>query len=405
MFWLMAAGKAGNGEEQSMTEAAKKFLSNEAAGELFTPITVGRWQLPHRVAMAPMTRSRAGQPGNIPTELMTEYYRQRAGAAVIITEATQVSAQAQGYAWTPGIHTAEQVEGWKKVTEAVHKEGGKIVVQLWHVGRISHRALQPGKQLPVAPSAIKPEGNAFIVDDSGNPAFVPFETPRALDRNEIHGIVADFVNAARNAIDAGFDGVEIHSANGYLLDQFLNTASNQRDDEYGGTVANRARLTLQVVDAVLATIGADRVGVRLSPLGHFNSMGMDDPEAMYSYLAEELNKRGLAYLHVISPRSQVPAESINLETSKQVHLADRVLKAIRSRYDGVLMLAGGFDRVSAETSLASGEADLLAFGKPFLANPDLPKRLQLRAELNQPNPQSFYGGGASGYTDYPFLVA
>ena len=402
MFWLMAKAhvKADNGKESVMTEAAKKFLSNEPAGELFTPITVGRWQLPHRVAMAPMTRSRAGQPGNIPTELMTEYYRQRAGAALIITEATQVSAQAQGYAWTPGIHTPEQVEGWKNVTAAVHKEGGKIVVQLWHVGRISHRALQPGKQLPVAPSAIKPEGNAFIVDDSGNPAFVPFETPRALDRNEIHGIVADFVSAARNAIDAGFDGVEIHAANGYLLDQFLNTVSNQRDDEYGGTVANRARLPLQVVDAVAATIGADRVGVRLSPLGHFNSMGMDDPEAMYSYLAEELNKRGLAYLHVISPRSQVPADD-----GKQVHLADRVLKAIRSRYDGVLMLAGGFDRASAETSLASGEADLLAFGKPFLANPDLPKRLQLRAKLNEPNPQSFYGGGASGYTDYPFLAS
>ncbi|NQD38485.1 alkene reductase [Permianibacter sp. IMCC34836] len=388
-----------------MTEAAKKFLSNDPAGELFTPITVGRWQLPHRVAMAPMTRSRAGQPGNVPTDMMTEYYRQRAGAALIITEATQVSATAQGYAWTPGIHTAEQVEGWKKVTDAVHREGGKIVVQLWHVGRISHRALQPGKQLPVAPSAIKPEGNAFIVDDQGNPAFVPFETPRALDRNEIHGIVADFVNAARNAIDAGFDGVEIHSANGYLLDQFLNTASNQRDDEYGGTIANRARLTLQVVDAVLATIGADRVGVRISPMGHFNSMGMDDPEAMYSYLSEELNKRGLAYLHVISPRSQVPADSADKETGKQMQLADRILKAIRSRYDGVLMLAGGFDRSSAETSLASGEADLLAFGKPFLANPDLPKRLQLRAALNEPNPQTFYGGGASGYTDYPFLVA
>jgi len=393
-----------------MNEAAKNVAINGTASEpiaseLFSPITVGRWQLPHRVAMAPMTRSRAGQPGNVPTELMTEYYRQRAGAALIITEATQVSAPAQGYAWTPGIHTPEQVEGWKKVTDAVHKQGGKIVSQLWHVGRISHRALQPGKQLPVAPSAIKPEGNAFIVDDRGNPAFVPFETPRALDRNEIHGIVADFVQAARNAIDAGFDGVEIHSANGYLLDQFLNTVSNQRDDEYGGTVANRARLTLQVVDAVLATIGADRVGVRISPLGQFNSMGMDDPETLYSYLSEELNKRGLAYLHLISPRSQVPSELIGSEISKQVNLADRILKSIRSRYDGVLMLAGGFDRSSAETSLANGEADLLAFGKPFLANPDLPKRLQLRAALNEPNGQSFYGGGASGYTDYPFLVA
>jgi N-ethylmaleimide reductase len=336
---------------------------------------------------------------------MTEYYRQRAGAALIITEATQVSAQAQGYAWTPGIHTPEQVAGWKNVTAAVHKEGGKIVVQLWHVGRISHRALQPGQQLPVAPSAIAPEGNAFIVDEQGNPAFVPFETPRALERDEIPGIVADFVQAARHAIDAGFDGVEIHSANGYLLDQFLNTHSNQRDDEYGGSVENRSRLTLQVVDAVVATIGADRVGVRISPLGQFNSMGMDDPEALFGYLATQLNTRGLAYLHVISPHSQVTAESIDKETSKQVHLADRVLKAIRSRYDGVLMLAGGFDRDSAETSLARGDADLLAFGKPFLANPDLPKRLQQRAALNAPNPQTFYGGGASGYTDYPFLVA
>ncbi len=388
-----------------MSDAAKHLSANESTSELFTPITVGRWQLPHRVAMAPMTRSRAGQPGNIPTDLMKEYYRQRAGAALIITEATQVSAQAQGYAWTPGIHTPEQVAAWKNVTAAVHEEGGRIVVQLWHVGRISHRALQPGNELPVAPSAIAAAGNAFIVDEQGNPAFVPFETPRALDRNEIHGIVADFVQAARNAIDAGFDGVEIHAANGYLLDQFLNTTSNQRDDEYGGSVANRARLTLQVVDAVEATIGADRVGVRISPLGQFNSMGMEDPEALYSYLAEQLNERGLAYLHVVSPRSQVPTESTDQESSKQLLLAERVLKAIRNRYDGVLMLAGGFDRASAEASLASGEADLLAFGKPFLANPDLPKRLQQRATLNQPNAQTFYGGGAAGYTDYPFLVA
>lgn len=367
---------------------------------LFSGITAGQMTLPHRIVMSPMTRSRAATPGNVPTALMAEYYAQRASAAFIITEATQVSAQAQGYAWTPGIHSEEQIEAWRKVTDAVHAKGGKIFVQLWHTGRISHRTLQPDQTTPVAPSEIRPEGNAFTLDANGVPAFVPFETPRALTADEIQVIVNDFADAAQNAIRAGFDGVEVHSANGYLLDQFLNTSSNQRDDEFGGSVVNRARFSLSVIDAVIARIGSDRVGVRLSPLGTFNSMGMDDPLAMFNYLAIALDARALAYLHVISPRTQVSADN-----AEQWALANQLLVDIRAHYRGVLVLAGGFTGTTAEQSLAAGEADLFAFGKPFLANPDLPIRLRKGANLNSANPQTFYGGDAQGYTDYPFLAA
>lgn len=365
---------------------------------LFTPVTVGQMALAHRVVMAPMTRSRAVR-NNTPTTLMAEYYGQRASAALIITEATQISAQAQGYAWTPGLHSPGQIAAWKNVTDAVHKKGGKIFVQLWHTGRISHSALQPDNATPLAPSALKAEGMAFITDANGAPAFVPFETPQAMTQADIAQVVSDFSDAAANAMQAGFDGVEIHAANGYLLDQFLNTSSNQRDDEFGGSIENRARFTLQVVDAVVARIGAEKVGVRISPLGSFNSMAMNDPQELFGYLVGELDKKSLAYLHMISPRVQVGAEHAD-----KMQVANQIIADVRKTFKGPLILAGGFDRDSAESVLRDGEADLIAFGKPFLANPDLPQRLQQRVPLNNADAQTFYGGDSKGYTDYPFLA-
>ncbi|MEK7322012.1 MAG: peptide deformylase, partial [Pseudomonadota bacterium] len=268
---------------------------------LFQPVKIGRYTLPHRMVMAPLTRSRARQPGNIPTALNACYYAQRASAALIISEATQVSLQGQGYTWTPGIHSREQVEGWRLVTDAVHDAGGLIFMQLWHVGRISHPALQPDQMLPVAPSAIKPGGEAFIENENGEGARVPFVTPRALQIEEMPYLIQQYARGARNALAAGFDGIEVHGANGYLLDQFINSRTNRRDDGYGGAIENRARLLLEVVETVTAIWGADRVGVRLSPLGGFNDIGDDQPETSFTYLAEKLNTYDLAYLHVINP--------------------------------------------------------------------------------------------------------
>ncbi|HSF49115.1 MAG TPA: alkene reductase, partial [Burkholderiales bacterium] len=256
--------------------------------QLYQPARLGRYELPHRIVMAPLTRSRARQPGNIPTPLNASYYAQRASAALIVAEATQVSQQGQGYAWTPGIHSHEQVEGWRIVTGAVHGAGGLIFLQLWHVGRISHPALQPDGMLPVAPSAIRPAGQAFIENENGEGALVPFVTPRALQTEEMPYIVQQYVRGAKNALEAGFDGVEIHAANGYLLDQFINSSTNERTDPYGGSIENRARLLLEVVEAVSEVWGPDRVGVRLSPLGAFNDMGDDDPEATFPYIADKL---------------------------------------------------------------------------------------------------------------------
>jgi N-ethylmaleimide reductase len=272
-----------------------------AAELLFQPTKLGRYELPHRMVMAPLTRSRARHPGNVPTTLNACYYAQRASAALIVTEATQVSQQGQGYAWTPGIHSREQVDGWRLVTDAVHKAGGLIFLQLWHVGRISHPSLQPDGMLPVAPSAIKPSGEAFIENENGEGQLVPFVTPRALQIEEMPFIVRQYARGSRNALEAGFDGVEIHAANGYLLDQFINSSTNQRADCYGGAIENRARLLLEVVEAVGDVWGQDRVGVRLSPLGTFNDMGDDEPETTFGYLAEKLNGCPLAYLHVVNP--------------------------------------------------------------------------------------------------------
>jgi N-ethylmaleimide reductase len=363
---------------------------------LFQPVRVGRYNLPHRIVMAPLTRSRAGQPGNVPTPLMACYYEQRASSGgLLISEATQVSMQGQGYAWTPGIHSREQVEGWRRVSDAVHEAGGFMFMQLWHVGRISHPALQPDRMLPVAPSAIRPAGQAFIENERGEGELTPFVAPRGLQIEEMPYVVAQYTRGAQNAMRAGMDGAEVHGANGYLLDQFLCTRPNQRTDEYGGAVENRARLLMQVIETVVDVWGPDRVGVRLSPLGTFNDIADDDPMATFDYISRKLNDFGLAYLHVINPVTAVPEPDPR---------AMPMVELIRKNYKGTLMLAGGFDADSAEEWLAKGRADLIAFGRKFLANPDLPQRLRERAPLNADDPATYYGGGAKGYTDYPSLA-
>jgi N-ethylmaleimide reductase len=366
---------------------------------LFQAIRVGRFELPHRIVMAPLTRSRAGQPGNVPTKLMACYYAQRASAAMIVSEATQVSMQGQGYAWTPGIHSREQVEGWRGVTDAVHQAGGRILLQMWHVGRISHPALQPDNMLPVAPSPIRPEGMAFIENQRGEGELVPFVSPRGLQNEEMPYLVAQYTRGALNAMRAGFDGVEVHGANGYLIDQFICSRTNRRTDEYGGSVENRARLLMEVTQTAIEAWGADAVGVRLSPLGTFNDIADDTPEQTFGYISEKLNDYRLAYLHIINPDAAALEKHLPLNPK-----AMRMLELIRRNYRGVLMLTGGFDRDSAKQWLEEGRCDLVGFGRKFLANPDLPERLRRAAPLNRDDPPTYYGGGAKGYTDYPSLA-
>jgi N-ethylmaleimide reductase len=355
--------------------------------DLFTPVQVGPYTLTNRIVMAPLTRNRAGE-GNVPQPLNVEYYAQRATAGLIITEATQVSPQGVGYPATPGIHSAAQIEGWRRVTDAVHARGGKIFLQLWHVGRISHPLLQPDGALPVAPSAVRPEGQAFTYEGPKD-----FVTPRALDISEIPGIIEQYRSGAQNALAAGFDGVEIHGANGYLPDQFLRDGSNQRTDAYGGPIENRARLMLEVTEAVCAVWGAERVGIRLSPLQPFNDMRDANPEATFSYIVEQLNRFGLGYLHVTEAGKDTPGAA---GPAFDLH-------KLRGIWKGVYMTNAGYDLARANAALAAGETDLVAFGVLFLANPDLPLRFARNAPLNAPDPATFYGGGAGGYTDYPFL--
>jgi N-ethylmaleimide reductase len=366
---------------------------------LYQPVQVGRYLLRHRVVMAPLTRSRSRQPGNVPSALNACYYAQRASAGLIVSEATQVSMQGQGYAWTPGIYSREQVEGWRLVTDAVHRAGGLIFLQLWHVGRISHPSLQPDGMLPVAPSAIKPAGQAFIENDKGEGELVPFVTPRALQVEEMPYLVRQYEHGARNALAAGFDGVEVHAANGYLLDQFIESGTNKRTDAYGGPVENRARLLLEVVEVVSRVWEPDRVGVRLSPLGAFNDISDDGPEATFGTIAAWLSDYRLAYLHVVNP-----ALAALDQGAKPDPRAVRMVDLMRGQYRGTLILAGGFDRDTAEAWIGQGKADLIAFGRKFLANPDLPERLRLRAPLNADDRSTYYGGGAKGYTDYPSIA-
>lgn len=368
------------------------------SGLLFKPIRVGVLELPNRIVMAPLTRSRARTPGNIPTELNACYYAQRASAGLIISEATQVSMQGQGYAWTPGIHSRAQVEGWRAIIDAVHQAGGRMFLQLWHVGRISHPALQPDRMLPVAPSPITPPGKAFIENELGEGELVPFVRPRALETEEVPYVVSQYARAARNALLANADGIEIHSANGYLLEQFLETGTNHRTDAYGGPIEHRARMLLDVIESCIEIWGADRVGVRISPLSTFNDAHDEDPAETYRYVAERLSEYKLAYLHVINPAAA------QLEKREPIpEHVEEMLAMIREKFHGPLMLAGGFDRVTAEQWLEAGHADLIAFGRAFLANPDLPDRLRRSTSLNEPDPTTFYGGGEHGYTDYPTI--
>lgn len=361
--------------------------------KLFTPLKIGAITAANRVLMAPLTRLRSIEPGDIPTPLMGEYYRQRASAGLIISEATQVSFQAKGYAGAPGLHTGEQVAAWKKITDGVHDAGGHIAVQLWHTGRISHSSLQPGGQAPVAPSAISAGTRTTLRDENGNAVRVDTSDPRALETDEIPGIVNDFRQAVGNAREAGFDLVELHSAHGYLLHQFLSPSANHRTDQYGGSVENRARLVLEVIDAAIAEWSADRIGIRVSPIGAFqNTDNGPNEEADALYLIEELAKRGIAYLHMSEP-----------DWAGGAPYTEAFRQKVRARFPGPIIGAGAYTVEKAEALIEKGLIDAVAFGRDFIANPDLVKRLQLKAELNPQRPDSFYGGGAEGYTDYPFL--
>ena len=352
--------------------------------DLFTPIQLGSYTLPNRIIMAPLTRMRAGI-GNVPTQMNTTYYAQRASAGLIISEATQVSLQGRGYARSPGIHSPEQIAGWQLVTDTVHAAGGRIFLQLWHAGRTSHPALQENGALPVAPSAIAAEGHAYT--PNGRP---PMVMPRALKTEEISGVVEQFRQGAENALAAGFDGVEIHGANGYLIDEFLQDNSNQRSDRYGGSVANRTRFLLEVVEAVTSVWSSNRVGVRLSPSGENYSMNDSARSTTFRYAVDALNAFNLAYLHLMEPN----------EWGNPTGLDAAFFRPI---FKGTLMVNGGYNRQKGDAVLASGTADLVSFGRTFLANPDLPKRFALNALLNEPDSSTFYDGDEKGYTDYSSL--
>lgn len=346
---------------------------------LFDPLQLGELTLPNRIVMSPLTRSRAGAV-RIPNDLMAQYYAQRATAGLIISEATIVSPRGAGYADTPGIWSAEQVEGWKKVTRAVHEAGGRMLLQLWHVGRVSDPFFLDG-QLPVAPSAIAPKGHVSLLRPER-----PFVTPHALTRDEIQGVISDFRRGAENAQAAGFDGVEIHGANGYLLDQFLQDGSNTRTDEYGGELANRARLMLEVVDEAIAVWGAGRVGLHLAPRGDSHDMKDSNPALTFGYIAREAQQRGLAFL-----------------CAREYEGLDSLGPQLKKEFGSAFIANEKFTLESAQAILARGDADAVAFGKAFIANPDLPKRFKQGAALNAPRPEFFYSGGAEGYTDYPAL--
>jgi N-ethylmaleimide reductase len=356
--------------------------------KLFTPTRIGDVDLPNRIVMAPLTRNRALRDGDVPHALNAEYYAQRASAGLLISEASQISPEGKGYAWTPGIHSHEQVAGWRLVTDAVHKAGGRIAAQLWHVGRISHTVLQPEGQAPVAPSAIT--ANSQVYDGEG---FVPTSAPRALETAELPRIVRDYVQAARNAKEAGFDAVEIHGANGYLLHQFLADGTNKRTDAYGGSADNRARLLLEVAEAVAGVWTPGRVGVRLSPFSNFGDIADSDPMATFGRAIEGLSDLGLGFLHMVEGQTG--------GTRELPPGAD--IQALRRRFKGSYIANNGYDRKVAIEAVESGRADLIAFGRPFIANPDLVDRLRFDAPLNTPDQTTFYGGDSRGYTDYPTL--
>ncbi len=355
--------------------------------KLFEPFKLGPITLDNRLVMAPLTRNRAVPPGMVPSPLAIDYYGQRASAGLLVTEASQVSQQGQGYQDTPGIYSPEQVAAWRKITDRVHERGGHIFIQLWHVGRISHTALQAGGAAPVAPSAIRANGKTFV-----NGTFADVSEPRALELSEIPGIIDDFKRAAANAHAAGFDGVEIHGANGYLLDQFAKDGANKRTDAYGGSIENRARLMLEVSKAVVDEIGAERTGIRISPVTPANDISDSNPQPLFDHIVDRLNALKLVYIHVIEGATGGPRD-----------IAPFDYASLRKRFAGAYVANNGYDFALATKVLAEGAADLIAFGKPFISNPDLVERLKRGAPLNEWDKNTFYGGGAKGYTDYPTL--
>ncbi len=365
---------------------------------LFEPFTAGDLHLANRIVMAPLTRNRS--PNAVPTPLAVTYYAQRASAGLLITEATAISHQGQGYADVPGLYTPEQLASWKRVTDAVHAAGGCIVSQIWHVGRVSHTSLQPGGGAPVAPSALTATTKTYVIEN-GTGSFVPTSAPRALREDKLPGIVDDYRRAAKAAVaEAGFDAVEIHGANGFLLDQFLQDGSNRRTDAYGGTIENRARLLLEVVDGIAADIGADRTAVRLSPHGNLGGLSDSDTVPHFGTVIRELGKRGLAYLHLIEPR----ASSAGIADNASVDSADNAV-LFRHLFDGPVITAGGYTSETGAATIRAGLADGVAFGRMFIANPDLPERIRTGAALNDFDRATAYGGDARGYIDYPALGA
>lgn len=381
--------------EDPRTLECKDIIDTEQIPGLFDRVTIGAWKLPHRIVMAPLTRARA-DTDRTPKPINARYYEQRASAALIVTEATIISEQAAGYAFTPGIYSDTQVEGWRQVTQAVKRKGGHIVCQLWHCGRISHPSLQPQGAMPVAPSAVRPSesaGYAFTED-----GWQAFETPRALEAREITDIVDDYVKAAENAKRAGFDGVEVHGANGYLINQFLCDGTNRRTDEYGGSIENQGRIFFDVIGAVGEVWPADRVGVRISPWGAVLDCTDSDEAALYQFICAELNTRKLAYVSVVE-RERFGDEAPEGDKS----VPPSITAFVRENYKGNILTAGGYTCKTACATVQAGVADLVGFGKAYIANPDLVERIQATAAINEPNRDTFYVGGEKGYLDYPFM--
>ena len=361
--------------------------------ELLSPVSLGSLALKNRLVMAPLTRMRAID-GDVPSPLAKTYYSQRATAGMIITEATQISPLGKGYPATPGIYSEAQTEAWKEIVSAVHAKGGLIVLQLWHVGRISHSSLHASEGLPVAPSAIAPAGQTYGADWQ----LHDYETPKAMSAGDIAELLTDFRNAALNAKKAGFDGIEVHAANGYLLDQFLQDKTNQRNDQYGGSIENRLRLLIDVLKTVSEVFSYDRIGVRLSPYGGFNDIADSDPQALFTALINKLNPLGLAYLHMIEPRATSAGGNDHIDAAAPITSA-----LFRKAFHGKFISAGGYTKESGEAALEAGLADAIAFGRIYIANPDLAERFAQDAALNPYDRGSFYGGGEKGYTDYPSL--
>ncbi|MGB6007740.1 alkene reductase [Castellaniella sp.] len=364
---------------------------------LFDAFDLSGLELANRIVMAPLTRNRS--PRAVPPAMTAQYYAQRATAGLIVTEGTAITQQGQGYADVPGLYSDEALAGWRSVTDAVHAQGGRIVVQLWHVGRVSHVSLQAGGQAPVAPSAVQANGKTYVIGADGQGGFVPTSMPRALDAGELPGIVQDYRRAARAALDVGFDGVEIHGANGYLLDQFLRRGANQRDDAYGGPIPHRARLLLEVVDAVVAETGPGRTGIRLSPVTPSNDLSDPEPQPLFEYVARGLARHDMSYIHVIEGAT---GGERDYRQGQQAFDYDALRAAYRDAGGrGAWMVNNGYDLASAQQALASGRADLIAFGRPYISNPDLVRRLHQGLPLADADRATFYGGGAEGYVDYP----